>query len=56
MHYCHHCHHHHHNHLPVVYAVGVTTDLHKLLHSWRSWVEDVTIIIIIIIAGAVAEE
>ena len=33
-------HHHHHHHLPVAYAVGVLTDLHKLLHSLRSWAEE----------------
>ena len=30
------CHHHHH-HLPML---GVPTDMHKLLHSWRSWAEE----------------
>ena len=29
-----------HHHLPVAYAVGVPADLHKLLHSWRSWAEE----------------
>ena len=26
----------HQHHLTVAYAVGVLTDLHKLLHSWQS--------------------
>ena len=30
-----------HHHLPVAYAVGVPTDLHKLLNSWRSWAEEI---------------
>ena len=34
------CHIWYHHHLPVTYAVGVPTDLHKLLHSWRSWAEE----------------